>query len=126
MTFYISWGHIEDIVRSTLNTRTMRIVKCLSIAILTTFLWSCNDDPDHYTDLPDCVQSIVDDTPQIIIKSQEIDNSVRYWLNTGANALDGDEYIVSSSCDTLCYYGGWVNPDCIDEYDSEGWTQVWP
>ena len=98
----------------------------LLFTLFTMFLYSCEDVPDHYTDLPDCVLTIVDNTPQIVIKTQEINGFENYWLNTGANEADGDEYIVSSTCDTLCYYGGWVNPDCIDEYDSEGWTQVWP
>jgi hypothetical protein len=84
---------------------------------------ACDDDPSP--SVPSCVDlSELNDFATIRV--QTVDDTDHYWINTGANEADGDEFIVSSSCDTLCFYGGWVDPECVEDYDINAWEVVWP
>ena len=94
-------------------------------------LASCSKDNDpneiqEQSLIPTCVDTMPFIGSVTMIHVQEISGENHYWLNTGANAHDGDEYIVNESCDTVCRYAGWFPADCIEDYDRESWVQVWP
>lgn len=87
--------------------------------------------PQESSELPECISEYTEgiepgSVPFFFIKTQSINEEVHYWINTGANAVDGDEYILNNNCDTVCYYGGWINPECINNYTFDAWETVWP
>ena len=82
------------------------------------FLLSCNNDEVDLS-FPACLEELTADNENLVIKMQEVDGERHFWLNTGFNAFDADEYIVDENCDTVCYYGGWINPECIEDYTGE-------
>lgn len=90
----------------------------------------CKTTTDSST-IPGCVQDIIDEGGSQFetlktVKSQSIDGTIHYWLNTDARHVDGPEYIVNMSCDTICSYCGFcVLPDCIDSYNEEEWQEIW-
>ncbi len=86
------------------------------------------ESSEQALDLPDCIQEFTESSEIEYpwqIKSQTVNNEVHYWINTWANASDGDEFIVNDQCDTVCYYGGWINPECIENYSNEDWETIW-
>jgi hypothetical protein len=89
----------------------------------------CKQDDCNDGKLPDCIQKIIDISstqPFLTVKMQKVDGECHYWLNTGANAWDGVEYIVNSHCDTVCVLCGFCpTPDCSKKYDFENWEIVW-
>jgi len=90
---------------------------------------ACDPDEEPHTDpsseVPSCIDtSVLSESAQI--KTQEVNGNDHYWIDTDANEADGDEYILSMECDTVCYYGGWVDPECIEDYDLDAWEVVWP
>lgn len=90
---------------------------------------SCHKKDCDDSEIPDCVQSILDNNdpnePVVSIKFQEIDGENFYWLNTGAMAYDGFEYIVDENCDTVCQIGGWFPQECMNNFDNEKWGEIW-
>jgi hypothetical protein len=79
--------------------------------------------------LPPCIENIIDsadpDIPVLEIRTQTVGAEVHYWIFTGINALDGNEYIVDENCNTLCVIRGWFYDPCIAEYNESGWLTVW-
>jgi len=60
------------------------------------------------------------------VKRQKVVGEYHYWLNTGAMAWDGVEYIVNCDCDTVCEIGGFRPPrDCSKNFDFDIWEIVW-
>lgn len=79
--------------------------------------------------LPDCIETIIaNNTGYDTIKTvqvQTIDGNLHYWLETGAMSYDGTEAIVNAECDTLCTIGGWLPPECSNNYIYENWETIW-
>ncbi len=104
-------------------------MKILIYALLAIVFFSCDDKKEQLnTKLPECIENIIANEqsffPLITIRQQEVNGENRYWLNTDARHLDGPEYIVNSSCDTICSYSDRGIPvDCIDQYG--GWQIIW-
>ncbi|MGE5357173.1 MAG: hypothetical protein ACM3PT_13150 [Deltaproteobacteria bacterium] len=90
----------------------------------------CKDENCDASKLPDCIQQMIDvvgDAPPFnSVKRQKVDEEYHYWLNTGAMAWDGVEYIVNCDCDTVCEIGGFRPPqDCSKNFDFDKWEIVW-
>ncbi len=90
------------------------------------------DIHDTETGLPVCLDEQIQTAAVVeavifnaIVKAQVVDGETHYWLNTGANAFDGDEFIVNAQCDTVCVQAGWIPRECISAYDPEAWEIVW-
>jgi hypothetical protein len=99
------------------------IIFCLSLS-------ACGKQDDRVDGkMPDCIQKIIDissQQPFLTVKMQKVDGECYYWLNTGASAWDGVEYIVNSHCDTICEMGGFRSPaGCLSKYDFDKWKIVW-
>jgi hypothetical protein len=90
----------------------------LSIAIL-----SCKSEDLSSTPLPECLSELIDTVPsQVFVQRHNAE--LHYWMRGGALA-DRDEPIVNAVCDTVCYFGGWIHPPCLEEYGDD-WTLIWP
>ena len=103
----------------------MKYLPILSIVVLL----ACNNDEINQT-LPDCISEIVSDSLTsenlMTIQSQIVDDEQVYWLNTNAVSFDGAEFIVSASCDTLCFYcGECIEPECLKDYPIGDWVIIW-
>ncbi len=99
----------------------------LSIILL---LSACDNSNEMInTEIPVCIQEIIDE-PELsselkTVRIQEANNELHYWLNTDFRHADGIEYIVNSSCDTICSFcGECLPPGCSREYD-ENWITIW-
>jgi len=103
-------------------------MRSIFILFMTGLVLSCSKD-DLNKDLPECVQAFVSDTldprPIMNVQVQKVGRNLHYLLYTGFSALDGTEQIVSESCDTLCFIGGFGNPICQDDYDIDAWETIW-
>jgi len=121
--------------------KTRQVVVLLMTTLLITLSVACDDDDDDILIdnggievlFTECIEDIIaaDSTNTTIdtlqtIQRQNIDGEWHFWLNTGAIAYDGDEYIVNEQCDTVCYYAGWIPQECIDNYAFNEWEIVWP
>lgn len=105
----------------------MEKLKLVSVLILFTLCFSCKKEQGiANNEIPTCIQSMIDDNEDLLIHKQEVDGQIHYWINTGANAVDGNEQIVNIICVEVCYYGGWINPDCLENYVFEDWEQINP
>jgi hypothetical protein len=95
------------------------------MAILFLLLPSCSKD----SELPDCIEKLTDDPDQTEliekVRSQTLNGEVYYWLNTGAVAYDGAEYIVNNSCDTICYFCGFCLPPDCGVSPQDDWETIW-
>lgn len=60
------------------------------------------------------------------IKKQIVNGEVHYWLNTDDRHLDGTEYILNETCDTVCVLCGDCDPPaCLSNYDNDNWKTIW-
>ena len=49
-----------------------------------------------------------------------------YWLQSGAAAYDGIEFIYDANCKEVCKTGGMRKPlDCMKAYEAGKWELVW-
>ena len=97
------------------------------LSFLLIFLFACDKKQEALiTDIPECVQAIIDAQPSLDIYAQEVDNQFHYWINTGESAVDGTEPILNTSCDTICTFGGWITPECYNVYVDSNWQKVNP
>ncbi|MEO0899109.1 MAG: hypothetical protein AAFY71_22040 [Bacteroidota bacterium] len=106
-------------------------MKYLPFVVLGFLLFSCDQEGSNaLDDLPACVQDYIENADgsqkQHPIKAQRLGFKRYYWLNTGAMAFDGLEYIVDADCDTACSMGGLLPPSCDLDFDNNNWEQVWP
>ncbi len=96
---------------------------------------ACNEEAEDLTpedasgDLPTCIgQLVASDNSILAVRVQPVEEQLHYWLNTGAMAYDGVEYVVSDHCDTLCTIGGLrlvgTGPECATKYTGE-WRDVY-
>ena len=89
----------------------------------------CKKDDCEDGKLPDCIQQRINISSKplyLTVNMQKVNGECHYWLNTGAMAFDGAEYIVNDQCDTVCFYCGFcIPPDCSKEYSSEDWEVIW-
>ena len=97
-----------------------------SIALLT----SCEKKVEVSTDLPDCVEDILEDSilskDLKTIRIQMVDGQPHYWLNTDYMFFDGGEFVIDASCDTTCVLcGECFPPACNDNYVFEDWLIIW-
>jgi hypothetical protein len=102
----------------------------LSLIFILLLSSCCKNENNCNGDLPACISKIIQDdsiSESIkTIKVQNIDGECHYWLNTGAMAWDGVEYIVNDKCDTICGIGGFlISQDCSINYDFDKWEIVW-
>lgn len=101
--------------------------KCVC-SFLLIFLFSCSSSEIEEDNIPFCVlaefNSLKDDNQFLKIRRQMINDEYHFWINTGANAYDGDEDIVDSNCDVVCQYRGWFPAECIDQYEFERWEVI--
>ncbi len=79
--------------------------------------------------LPDCVTALV--------KADKVDGKMsvfkmavkgvdHYWLQSGAAAYDGIEFIYDANCKEVCKTGGMRMPmDCMKAYEAGKWELVW-
>ena len=103
-------------------------MKYLAFLGLVVFL-ACNND-DLNPNLPECIHEIVSDSITsesiVTVQSQFVNDEQVYWLNTNAVDFDGEEFIVSASCDTLCFYcGECIEPECLEGYSADNWSVIW-
>lgn len=106
------------------------IMKSILIIFFGLLLLSCTkQDECGNQKLPDCIKQKIDvSSVQIFqtVKRQKVDGEYHYWLNTGAMAWDGVEYIVNCNCDTICSYcGECFPPECSKKYDFDKWETIW-
>jgi len=105
-------------------------MKTILIIFFSLFLFSCTKQVKCDSEkLPECIQQKIDiSSVQIFqtVKRKKVDGEYHYWLNTGAMAWDGVEYIVNCDCDTVCFFcGECVPPECSKNYDFDKWEIVW-
>lgn len=109
----------------------MRLI--LSFALLVILATSCKKEIDCCAgpkDLPQCIQEMIADTSisnkLITIQRTQVGNEQHFWLNSGASAWDGPEYIVNEQCDTVCLWLCFCLPAaCADVYDINEFEIVW-
>ncbi len=90
---------------------------------------SCAKSSCLTEEIPDCIQDIIQNYsshPTLqSVQTQLINEIQHYWLQTGAISYDGVEYIVNSSCDTVCYLcGECMPPSCSLKYGQD-WKVIW-
>lgn len=111
-----------------LNCLTMN--KFLLLLLLFTSC-ACKKREEALSNLPACLQTLVADQQQSVgletIRVQKIKGEKHYWLNTDARHLDGAEYIVNASCDTVCLICTECGPpECMKKYGAEeDWKIIW-
>lgn len=112
------------------------ILNCLtmnkSLLLLLLFIsCACKKREEASPNLPACLKTLVADKQQSAslqtIRLQKIKGEKHYWLNTDARHLDGAEYIVNASCDTVCLIcTECIPPECMKKYgDEEDWKIIW-
>ncbi len=97
------------------------ITVCCVVALL-----SCKKEKKAQASLPTCIKTEIASDSTLVVKTQVIKGQVHYWLNTGAAAWDGPEFIVDGNCNEVCQLPVWTLPPCFSDYNPNGWTQVWP
>ena len=102
----------------------------ITVFLFVLALMACNSsDIPIDTNIPICVQKILDSAESRVdlrtVRVQVLDNELHYWLNTDFTFFDGVEYIVNSSCDTICSFcGECFQAECATEYD-DSWITIW-
>ena len=92
---------------------------------------ACKKHEEALSILPACLQTLVADKHQPAglqtIRFQKIKGEKQYWLNTDARHLDGAEYVVNASCDTVCLIcTECLPPECMKKYGAEeDWKIIW-
>lgn len=105
------------------------MIKICHTFILSFLLLACNNVNESInTDIPSCLQNILDD-PELhdevnSIRVQEKSNELHYWINTDARFLDGLEWIVNAQCDSICSLGGFMTQECARKYNTN-WVIIW-
>lgn len=93
-------------------------VLLLSIAML-----SCKSEDLSNTPLPECLANQIDMADFFRVYTQRHNEEIHYWIH-GSALADANEPIVNAACDTLCHFGGWIHPPCLEEY-TQDWTLIW-
>jgi hypothetical protein len=80
--------------------------------------------------LPACLEAKVNEISAksgwISVRKMHVNGKDHYWVNDGAAAYDGIEYVYDAECNEVCKLGGMRNPDpCAQAYDSGKWVTVW-
>lgn len=79
--------------------------------------------------LPACIeQKVKEDTTEgkMVVQKMTVGGTDHYWLNSGAAAYDGVEYIFDANCKEVCQTGGFRMPkDCMKAYEGGKWEVVW-
>lgn len=107
--------------------------KLIFLFSLTLALVSCEKDKVCSCvkeDLPLCIQEMIADSTITAglqtIQRTTVNGEYHFWLNSGASAMDGAEYIVNSQCDTICYWLCFCPPaPCSSDYDMGNFEVVW-
>ena len=92
---------------------------------------ACKKREEASPNLPACLKTLVADKQRSAslqsIRFQKIKGENHFWLNTDARHIDGVEYIVNSSCDTVCLTcGECALPKCMEKYGTEeDWKIIW-
>jgi hypothetical protein len=97
---------------------------------LTIYSFTCHKDSLHQTDLPECIQNMINDlnvnSKLLSISTQTVSGEVFYRLNTGALAYDGCDYVINAQCDTVCTLCGFQMPqECWNKYEEKQWKLIW-
>ena len=93
---------------------------------------SCSENDD--TEIPDCVQTLIDEfvensipqTPSASVDTYKYENETVYVLNF-QNFPDGQSIVISSQCIQKCVLGGIDGPqnDCPNWEDSQYLETIW-
>lgn len=79
--------------------------------------------------LPDCITELVKankDEGRMNVLKMNVNGTDHYWLQSGAAAYDGIEYIYDTNCKEVCKTGGMRKPlDCMKVYEAGQWELVW-
>jgi hypothetical protein len=105
----------------------------LFLAVFLLFVISACKDEDcgcAGLPLPQCIEEMIADTSVTnhlqSIQRTTVGNEQHFWLNSGASAVDGPEFIVNEQCDTVCYWLCFCEPPaCADDYDINDFEVVW-
>lgn len=93
------------------------------------FIFSCSQYENINTEVPTCIQEIIDDSlsyiPLKTVRVQKEDGELHYWLNTDARHWDGGEEIISSSCEIICIFCGECTGSCESDYKEDEWIIIW-
>lgn len=109
-------------------------MKNLFVCFLLVFVFLACNKEDDFVDgriqTPVCVAALYATTEiaaengLLAVYRMDVDNEFHYWLNTGAMALDGPEYIIDADCDTVCSFN-MLPPACFSDYKDRDWELVW-
>jgi hypothetical protein len=94
----------------------------IHIALALLILWSCSKSDLTYSDLPGCIKDQIDSGILVGVLVQEFHGELHYRLQEAL--IDSDELIVNDKCETQCYFGGWIHPDCLEDYEDH-WVVIW-
>jgi hypothetical protein len=102
----------------------------LIFILFTGILFSCEKRTEESTELPECIESIIEDSILSMdlktIRVQYVNQEAHYWLNTDFMHFDGGEFVIDASCDTTCILcGECFPPACNDNYNFEDWLIIW-
>ncbi len=102
----------------------------LSFVLIFVFCVACSKSKQEISrSIPSCIQAVIED-PDLskdikTVRVQENASELQYWINTDFTHFDGVEYILNSTCDTVCIMcGECLPPECLEDY-SEEWLTIW-
>ncbi|MBI1227562.1 MAG: hypothetical protein GC192_20180 [Bacteroidetes bacterium] len=80
--------------------------------------------------LPDCIMKQIENNRvaqgRMVVYKMTVNGSDHYWLQSGAAAYDGIEFIYDANCKEVCKTGGMRKPlDCMKAYENGKWGLVW-
>jgi hypothetical protein len=79
--------------------------------------------------LPDCIAALVAADKvegKMNVFKMTVNGADHYWLQSGAAAYDGIEYIYDGNCKELCTTGGMRTPPaCMAIYEGKQWELMW-
>ncbi len=80
--------------------------------------------------LPDCLMENIKanmvEQGRMLVHKMAVNGVDHYWLQSGAAAYDGIEFIYDANCKEVCKTGGMRKPmDCMKAYENGKWELVW-
>ena len=70
-------------------------------------LYGCQKDQLAST-IPDCIVEIIENNQAgLAVVRMRLNHEFVYHMHTGFAWIDGPEFILNSSCDTVCFLGGY-------------------